>query len=89
MAEGSNGTRVDSWYDRLLRLISASISRFVAAIFLLFALGAFYGFIVAAKWPHLAHYLLAAPVVLAIFAYYDRTFATVVFAGMLLIFIIL
>ncbi len=81
--------RVDSWYDKLLTMIGASISRFVAFIFIMFAFGALYGIISAARWPQFLPYLMVAPFALALFAYYDRTFATIIFAGLLLIFIIL
>ena len=80
--------RVDNYFDKISSWLSARISAFVAFLFLLFAAGAFYGTFVVAKFPSMSIYLLGAPIVLALVAYYNRTAATVLFAGLILIFIL-
>lgn len=84
---GKNGT-VDRAFDKLLGYLSHQISSFVSFLFLLIALGGFYGYFIIARYEHLAVYLLIAPLALALIAYYNRTFATIIFV-MLLFFVFL
>ena len=80
--------RVDGYFNRVSSWLSSRISAFVAFLFLLFTAGAFYGTFVVARFPHLGIYLLGAPIVLALIAYYNRTAATILFAGLILVFVL-
>lgn len=95
MAKGGNDSKseskgyTDSLLGKLSDLVGKSISHFVAFLFIIFALGAFYGTLIVARWPDYSHYLLIAPLVPALLAYYNRAFAAIIFVGLILLFIIL
>jgi hypothetical protein len=80
--------RVDRYFDRFSSWLSERIAAFVAFLFLLFAAGAFYGTFIVSRFPEYGFYLLAAPIVLALIAYYNRTLATVLLAALVLIFLV-
>lgn len=67
--------------------ISAQISHFVAFLFLLFAVGAFFGAFVYTRFPQIGIYLIIAPAVLGLIAYYNRTVAIILFA-LFLVFVV-
>ncbi len=81
-----------NWIERrfstLAGYISSRISTFVAFLFLLFALGAFFGAFVYTKFPEIAIYFIIAPAVLGLIAYYNRTIAVILFAIFIVFFII-
>ncbi|MDD5162987.1 MAG: hypothetical protein PHD95_02150 [Candidatus ainarchaeum sp.] len=81
-----------NWVERrfsgLADYLSAQISTFVAFLFLLFALGAFFGAFVYTKFPEIAIYFIIAPAVLGLIAYYNRTVAVILFAVFIVFFII-
>ncbi len=78
--------KLDSWYEKIMGYITNRVSSFVAFLFFLFTLGAFFGLAVATKAPHLAPYFVIVPALLGLIAYYNRTFATVMFL-LLLVFV--
>ena len=80
--------RVDSYFDRASSWLSERIAAFVAFLFLLFGAGAVYGAVVVPRFPEYEFCLLAAPVGLALVAYYNRGAATLLFAGLVLLFVI-
>jgi len=80
--------KVDGYFDRFSSWLSARISAFVAFLFLLFTAGAIYGTFIVARFPDIGIYLLGAPIALALVAYYNRTAATILFAGLILLFIL-
>jgi len=83
--EASAG-KIDSWYEKIMGYITNRISSFVAFLFFLFAIGAVFGICVAMRWPHLASWIVIIPAVIGLIAYYNRTFATVMFF-LLLVFV--
>ncbi|MDP6670757.1 MAG: hypothetical protein QGI60_02990 [archaeon] len=75
--------RVDSLFDKFSSYLSDRISTFVAFLFVLISLGGFYGYFIVPRFPELSIYLLIAPLGIALIAYYNRTFATIMFLGIL------
>lgn len=80
---------VDGWFSKIVGYTTTQISRFVAFLFLLFFLGAVYGLIVAGRDTELKTYLIIAPAVLGLIAYYDRGFAVLLFILLIVFFVIL
>ncbi len=70
---------IDLWYTKIMSSITAGVSSFVAFLFFLFTIGAFFGLITAMRWPHLASWIVIIPAIIGLIAYYNRTFATAVF----------
>lgn len=92
MAEGAEGAkeeaekafgRVDNIFDKFSSYLSARISTFVAFLFVLIAIGGFYGYFIVTRFPELSIYLLITPLVIALIAYYNRTFATIMFLAVI------
>ena len=75
--------KIDTVFDKFSSYLSARISAFVAFLFILIAAGTFYGYFIIPRFQELSLYLLLAPVVLAMIAYYNRTFASILFVGLL------
>lgn len=80
--------RVDKYFDRISSWLSQRISAFVAFLFLLFAAGAFYGAFLVPVFSEFSAYLLAAPIVFALIAYYNRTAAIVLFVALIFAFLL-
>ncbi|MCR4368856.1 MAG: hypothetical protein NUV67_03040 [archaeon] len=78
----------DSFFSRLEGYISGGISRFVAFLFFLVTIGAFYGYFLSKRDTDASQYLLLAPAVIGLLAYYDRAFALIIFA-LLVVFVII
>ncbi len=78
-AVGKAFGRVDSLFDKFSSYLSARVSTFVAFLFVLIAFGGFYGYFIVTRFPELSIYLLITPLVIALIAYYNRTFATIMF----------
>ena len=76
---------IDRLFNRFSSYLSDRISTFVAFLFLLIALGGVFGFFIVPHFGELAIYVLMAPLVLALIAYYNRTFASILFIGIILI----
>jgi len=92
MADAKNGGKLAGEADKLFGKLSGwlgkQISTFVAFLFLLFAAGAFYGSFIVPKAGQWGALLLAAPLALALVAYYSRGIAVILFIGIALIFIL-
>ena len=92
MADKATGFSVTAWIENRFKSIAgyvgAQISRFVAFLFLLFAVGAFFGAFVYTNFPHIGIWLIVAPAVLGIIAYYNRVAAIVLFALFFVFFIL-
>jgi len=80
--------RADRYFSRISDWLSARISAFVAFLFVLFGAGALYATFIVPIQPEYGPYLLAAPFVLALIAYYNRAAAAILFAGLLLMFLL-
>jgi hypothetical protein len=78
----------DKYLGKVSNWLSERIAAFVAFLFLLFGAGAVYGAVIVPRFSQLGFYLLAAPVVLALVAYYNRSVATLLFAGLVLFFVL-
>jgi len=81
--------RMDNIFKKVEDYILGGLSRFVAFLFFLIAIGAFYGFIIARKDSSIQEYLLIAPALLGILAYYSRVIATALFAILIIFAVIL
>ena len=75
---------VDNVFSKISGFIGATVQRFVTFLFILLAFGALYGAIAVQVDP----LLLFIPALLALLAYYNRTFATIALIGVILFFII-
>ncbi len=80
--------KTDHYFGKLSSWLGTRISAFVAFLFLLFGTGAIFGAIIVPKFSHFGGYLLLAPIGLAVVAYYNRVIATVLFAGIVLFFVV-
>ena len=78
--------KVVTWYEKIMGYIASRVSSFVAFLFFLFTMGAFFGMVAVQHAPQFAFYIVMAPAVLGLIAYYNRSFATVMFI-LLLIFV--
>lgn len=85
---GPGKSKVDGWVEKVLDYVTAQISSFVAFLFLLFSAGAVYGSAITSRQHELGTWLLIAPAVLGLIAYYSRTFALAVFALLILLIVI-
>ena len=78
-----------NWLEKrfmgLAGYLSTGISRFVAFLFFLFAVGAFFGAFVYTSYPKIGFFIILIPAVLGLIAYYNRTVAIFLFAGFLII----
>lgn len=82
-----DGSRTDNFFVRLFDFINAGISRFVAFLFIVVSIGAFYGFVVARLQSDVAVWLLMIPVIAAILSFYNRFFA-LLFFGLFILFLL-
>ncbi|MCX6803641.1 MAG: hypothetical protein NTY48_03650 [Candidatus Diapherotrites archaeon] len=70
----------DKWFGKIQADIDKKIANFVAFFFFMIALGALAGVIIAQRHPNQAMLAVIAPAVTGLIAYYNRAFAAVVFA---------
>lgn len=75
--------RTDTFFADISKWFTKTVSRFVAAIFLIFGLGQIY-----AIWSAGNTLLFALPFLLALLAYYNRDFAILVLVATALLFFI-
>lgn len=68
-----------SSFHNLLKYVSNELNDFISLLFILFTLGAIYGWYVASAQPRMAVELMAAPLFIGAIAYYNRDFATLIF----------
>jgi hypothetical protein len=81
---GSTLNWIEKQFMGIANYLGAGISRFVAFLFLLFAVGAFFGAFVYTRFPSMGIYLILVPAVLGLIAYYSRTAAIVMFIGFII-----
>lgn len=86
--EGSKESRADKYFEKASSWLGERISRFVSFLFLLFGAGAIYGAIIVPRFPDYSIYLIGTPLVLALIAYYNRGVATILFFGLVLLFVL-
>lgn len=79
--------KVDSLFEKLADKLMGSIRLFAASLFLIFSLGMVYG-VYFFSFDPTKDYLLFAPPVLALFAYYNRDFAVFILVGVLVLLIL-
>ena len=89
MGEESNKGKVDSWFGKVEKYVTGVIGAFVAFLFLIFAAGAAFALFVAEQWPEKAFMVVLIPAASGILAYYNRTYATIAFIGLVLVVILL
>lgn len=78
----------DRYFARMSGWLGQRISAFVAFLFVLFTAGAMYGALVVPHFPQFGTWFLVAPLLLALIAYYNRTAATILFAGLIAFFVL-
>ena len=79
---------IDKVFGKLAGWITKQISGFVSFLFFLFAAGALYGYFIVPHAGQFAIWLLLAPFILGLIAYYSRTFATILFFLLIVLFIL-
>ena len=90
MAEGTKtsewawGKKTDNWFNKLQKDITSKIGHFVAFFFLIIAAGIWAGIIVAQHYPEQAMLAVLLAAVAGLIAYFNRTFATIIFIIMIL-----
>ncbi len=77
--------KMDGFFEKIENYITSGISTFVAFLFVLISVGAFYGFLVAKHQADVAVYFLIAPAIVGLIAYYNRAFAVAIFIVLVLI----
>ena len=87
-AASDSAHTVDAWFNKIQEYIGQKISTFIAFLFFLFTLGAVFGAITILRFPEYAPFMIIAPAVLGLLAYYNRTIATIAFALLIILFII-
>jgi len=83
--EGKPGSTADKFFSSIGNYITAGISRFVAFLFILISLGAFYGFLVSSRQGDAGVFLLIAPAIAGLIAYYNRAFASAILIVLIII----
>lgn len=81
--------KVDSWFEKIQDYVTEVIGAFVAFLFLIFALGAGFALFVAKQWPDKAFFIVLIPAASGLLAYYNRTYATLVFIGLVALVVLL
>jgi len=80
---------IDSWYAKIQKKIGTGISNFVAFLFFIMAIGAWIGIMTFYHYPNQALLAVIIPALAGAIAYYNRSFATVVFLLLVIIIFIL
>ncbi|MEI7961759.1 MAG: hypothetical protein WCI04_05480 [archaeon] len=75
---------VDKWFAKIQADIGKKIGAFVAFLLFLLAIGIFIGINAAQHFPRQAMLAVIIPAVAGVIAYYNRTFAVVLFVIMLI-----
>ena len=71
--------RADPWFNKIENYVTAKIGSFVAFLFFLIAMGAGIALFVIERWPEAAPMAVIIPAIAGIVAYYNRTFALIMF----------
>ncbi len=87
--ENGKAGRIDSFFVGVADYIGKQISRFVAFLFFVFTAGAVYGALLAYRQVQFAELFIILPAALGIIAYYNRTFALVIFIAVVLLFVVI
>lgn len=87
MAEKTD-CKCDPHVNKMMEYVTEQIADFIAFLFVLFSLGAIYGWWIISKVPHLTAELLFVPLALAVVAYYNRDFAAIIFTVVIALIII-
>ena len=85
----NNKGRVDNWFIKIENYVTGVIGAFVAFLFLIFAAGAGLMLFVMENWPEKAFLVILIPAASGLLAYYNRTYATIVFIALLVFIFIL
>jgi hypothetical protein len=80
---------LDSWFGKVQKEIATKIGHFVAFFFFMIAIGAWVGIMVYQHYPGQALLAVLLPALAGAIAYYNRTFATAIFAILILFIFIL
>ncbi len=70
---------IDKLAKRIENYITGGISKLIAAILFLITIGAAYGYLAASRGEPIAEYFIIAPAVAGLIAYYNRSFAVILF----------
>lgn len=73
-----------SWLDDIMKTVTKAVTRFVAAVFLVFTAGMLYGLWISRLEPS----LLFIPPLLGLVAYYSPKFAGILLLGLFALFIL-
>jgi hypothetical protein len=80
MSMGDDKTqKADPWFEKIQGYVTAKIGAFVAFLFFLVAMGAGIALFIIERWPEAAPMAVIVPALAGIVAYYNRTFALVMF----------
>ena len=79
---------VDKIFARIANYISQRISTFVAFLFFIFTLGAVYGAWIVIRKSPMIEILIIIPALMGLLAFYNRSFATAIFAAIIFLFVI-
>ena len=88
MGDDNKGGKVDSWFGKIENYVTGVIGAFVAFLFLIFAGGAAFALFIAESWPEKAFLVVLIPAASGILAYYNRTYAILVFIALIAMVII-
>lgn len=86
--EGKKMGMADNIFSRIASYLGERISLFVAFLFTLLGVGVLIGRFVIVRFPHIEVFLIAAPFVFAVIAYYNRAFAIISFVAFIVLFIL-
>ena len=75
---------VDKWFGKLQKKASDTVPHFVAFLFFVLAVGAFIGIMVTHNYPAQAMLAVLFPALAGALAYYNRSFAALVFVLMII-----
>jgi hypothetical protein len=86
---GETSKKVDSWFEKIEKYVTAKIGAFVAFLFLLYAAGALTAIVIMTKYPQQVFLVALIPAAAGVLAYYNRAFATIAFFVLMLTIFIL
>ncbi|MEM4327089.1 MAG: hypothetical protein QXZ13_02895 [Candidatus Diapherotrites archaeon] len=79
----TQNSMIDKLFNDLLNYMTKSISTFVAFLFMLITVGAVIGYVIGIRRED--EWLIMAPAIIGLIAYYNRAFAIVIFAILILL----
>ncbi|HNV01036.1 MAG TPA: hypothetical protein PKK60_01255 [archaeon] len=81
--------KIDEIYSKIQKKVTGSISEFVAFFFFVIALGSLITIYIITQFPQHSFWVVLTPALAGLIAYYNRTFATIIFLGIMLLLILL